>query len=104
MECIKEIQDGYEIIISKRLYEREAIISLAYKYSGRFVISLDSIDSEYVSFSVRKHSNLSEPSRDNIEKILADLLDEQLRLEILRRTKEIRDIIYKKAFEPLKVK
>ena len=52
MECIKEIQDGYEIIISKRLYEREAIISLAYKYSGRFVISLDSIDSEYVSFSV----------------------------------------------------
>ena len=104
MECIKEIQDGYEIILSKRLYEREAIISLAYKYSGRFAISLDSIDSEYVSFSVRKHSNLSEPSRDDIEKILADLLDEQLRLEILRRTKEIRDIIYKKAFEPLKVK
>lgn len=31
MECIKEIQDGYEIILSKRLYEREAIISLAYK-------------------------------------------------------------------------
>lgn len=96
MECIKEIQDGYEIILSKRLYEREAIIYLAYKYSGRFVISLDSIDSEYVSFSVRKHSNLSEPSRDDIEKILADLLDEQLRLEILRRTKEIRDIIYKR--------
>lgn len=38
MECIKEIQDGYEIILSKRLYEREAIISLAYKYSGRFAI------------------------------------------------------------------
>ena len=96
MECIKEIQDGYEIILSKRIYEREAIISLAYKYSGRFVISLDSIDSEYVSFSVRKHSNLSEPSRDDIEKILADLLDEQLRLEICEEQKKYEILFIKR--------
>lgn len=104
MECIKEIQDGYEVIIPKRLYEKEAIISLAYKYSGKFVISLDSIDTEYVGFNVRKHNDLPKPSKADIEEILADLLDEQLRLEILRRTKEIREVIYKKAFEPLKVK
>ena len=104
MECIKEIQKGYEGIISKRLYEKEAILSLAYKYSGKFMISLDSIDSEHVSFAVRKHRNLPAPSRIDIEKILADLLDEQLRLEILRRTKKIRDVVYEKAFEPLKVK
>ena len=43
-----------------------------------------------------------EPLPRDLENIMADFIDEQLRIDILRRTQSIRNQIYEKAFFPLR--
>lgn len=101
MENVEKIDNGYKIVVPKRIYEKEAVLSVSYKYCDRFLIELESIDDDRIAFIVTEKKQLPAPVKTDVESILADLLDEQLRLEILHRTKEIREIIYKKAFSPL---
>lgn len=102
MEQYKVINDGYEIILHKEIYERETVLAVAYKYNHKFLIGVSPYEEDKVKFTVAKKSGGPVPTEKEIETILAEFIDEQLRRDILAKTQNIRDIVYEKAFSPLK--
>ncbi len=102
MDNYKKIEDGFEIILSKEFYERETIFNVAYKYNNKFLIMISPEGDKEVKFVIRRKEGEQEPLIHDIEKIFAEFIDEQLKLDILKRTQDIRDRIYEKAFLPLR--
>lgn len=102
MENYNKIKNGYEIILYKEYYERETVFSIAYKYNDRFLTSVSPVEKKQVKLTIVGKHKEQNPMEDDIKKILADLVDEQLRIDILKRTEKIREIIYKKAFSPIR--
>lgn len=92
----------FEVLLSKTTYEREAILSVVYKFSEIFVIKIEEIkdDINNIKMIVVK-KNDEEVNDMDIEMLLTELADQQLRLDILKRTSEIRKRIIDKAFEPI---
>lgn len=100
MKTYIKTDDGFNIFIEKEFYEREAVYSVAYKYSNFLCFSFSPIENNKICISIMgKDGNL--PTEVDVKSILSDLLDEQFRIEILKRTDDIRNIVYKKAFLPL---
>ena len=102
MKTYREIDNGFEIIIYKEIYEREAVLAVAYKFNNKFNTSVEPYENNKVKLTITGSVNKSFPIEKDIENILSELRDEQFRLDILKRTFNIREIIYKKAFLPLK--
>lgn len=102
MNSYKRIEKGFEVVLNKEFYEREAVFNVAYKYNNKFLIMINPKGEREIQFVVRKKQGGVAPSNDDIEKNLAEFIDEQLRLDILKKTQVIRDRIYEKAFLPLK--
>lgn len=102
MENYNKINNGYEIILYKEYYEREAVFSIAYKYNDKFLTSVSPVGNNRVKITIVGKNKEKNPTEDDIKEILADLIDEQLKIDILKRTEKIREIIYKKAFSPIR--
>ena len=102
MENYNKINNGYEIILYKEYYEREAVFSIAYKYNDKFLTSVWPVGNNRVKITIVGKNKEKNPTEDDIKEILADLIDEQLKIDILKRTEKIREIIYKKAFSPIR--
>lgn len=102
MKNYNKINNGYEIILYKEYYEREAVLSIAYKYNNQFLTSVSPIESNQVKITIVGKNKEQNPTEDDIKEILADLIDEQLKIDILNRTEKIREIIYEKAFSPIR--
>lgn len=96
------IDNGFEIILYKEIYEREAVLAIAYKFNDKFNIYIEPYEENKVKLTIVRKKSKENPSEEDIEKILSELKDEQFRLDILRRTFDIREKIYEKAFSPLK--
>jgi His-Xaa-Ser system protein HxsD len=102
MKIYKEIDDGFEIILYKEIYEREAVLSIAYKFNDNFYMSIEPYEDNKVKVTVTEGKDRIPPTENDIKNILSELKDEQFRLDILKRTFNIRERIYEKAFSPLK--
>ena len=78
------------------MYEKETVVSVAYKFCNDFIISLDDIDDDYLAFVLQNDITQKFLQWKMLKKrVFDELIDEQLRLEIYRRTKVIREIIIK---------
>lgn len=100
MSTYIKTQRGIDILIEKEFYEREAVYATAYKYEDTVGITFGPEEGNRIRISLFE-KNGHFPTEEDANNILADLLDEQFRIEILKRTGQVRDIIYKKAFLPL---
>lgn len=100
MTTYTKTDNGFDILISKEFYEREAVYAVAYQYEDRIGITFSPEEGNMIRISLFE-KNGSFPTEKDVKNILADLLDEQFRIEILKRTENVRDIIYKKAFLPV---
>ncbi len=101
MQHYKQIENGYEIILGKEFYERETIFAVAYKYNHRFLISISPWEDNKVLFVITKKETGEVPAQKDVEKILSDFIDKQLQIDILKKTQNIRDAVYRKAFSPI---
>jgi len=83
------------IKLIKDMYSKPSILKSCYKYTDNNYIFIDSIEKEYIIyFQPKEKSNIE----NNIEKeFLNELLDQELRTEILKETKKIRDTIVNRA-------
>ena len=102
MNSYKKIATGFEIILYKEFYEQEAVFNVAYKYNDKFLITISPSGKDKIRFGVEAKIGSELPSQKDIEKILAEFIDEQVKINILRKTHDIRTIIYKKAFSPVR--
>jgi His-Xaa-Ser system protein HxsD len=101
MKSYRQLDDGFEIILYKEFYEREAVLAIAYKFHDAFNICIEPNGENKVRITVTGKNKQPVPTVKNIEDILSELNDEQFRLDILNRTFDIREKIYEKAFAPL---
>lgn len=100
MKAYYKTENGFDIIVEKEFYEREAVYAVAYQYSGILGFSFSSVEPNKIKISIFE-KNGRMPTEKDAQNILTDLLDEQFKIEILKRTEKVRDMVYKKAFLPL---
>ena len=101
---VKKIdKDVFRILLSKRLYEKEAILNATYNYSNLGYFKLDNFDDNNVAL-IFKLKNYG--SQIDVEMIIGNLYNEineqQMRLDLESRMGKIRDLIYEKACAPLR--
>lgn len=96
-------EDIFRILLSKRLYEKDAILNATYNYSNLGYFKLDNFDDNNVAliFKVKNYGK-----KVDIDMIIGNLYNEineqQLRLDLESRMGKIRDLIYEKAFAPVR--
>jgi len=85
------------------MYSKESILSVAYEFKKKFMIEVNVVSESVLSVSILS-SNGNVPQEIDVNDFMNELNDEELRIEILKRTEKIRDIIYEKAFIKIKEK
>lgn len=88
--------------LSARLYEREAIFAAAERLNDRFYVKVEPHGDGFHAVLIRckDESNGCDIEKRALE-FINDTLEEQVRLDLMRRTGDLREIIYRHAFLPL---
>jgi His-Xaa-Ser system protein HxsD len=93
----------FMVAVNTELYDKEAIVASAYKYSGRFYIyqNVSEIDPKIVEvlFESKENSAITET---DVKEFCNDLIDQQIRIHTTRQFGHIRDLIVEEAFKPVK--
>ena len=100
MEPIQRLENGQILLrVDKNIHNHEAILSTAYKFTNDCHIQIISQDSNYygVYFSP-KNPNIDLYSQVN--DFCNELIDQQLRYDLDKSNKSIKELIIKKAFFP----
>jgi His-Xaa-Ser system protein HxsD len=92
----------YRVELASGLYEREAILAAAERLNDLFYVKVEPHGEE--SHEVLLQCKDEQGSRD-AEKaalgLLNDILEEQVRLDLMKRTGALREILYRHAFLPI---
>ena len=94
-----------ELSVNAKCYTREAITSTAYHFSPEYIITLKSKNEN--NWIVHITTSEDKPEGDLLsagKRFLHELIDFQVRDDIERRTKKIREIIVEHAFTAIRRK
>jgi His-Xaa-Ser system protein HxsD len=97
---VKRKSGSLEVILSKAIYEKEAVLAAIYALSGLCRDRLEPAQAGYVKVTLE----FLEPDTDAVmveNRFMNELIDQQLRLELERRYGAIRRLIVQQAFAPL---
>lgn len=103
-DIVKTLEGGKLLLkLSFKIYQNEAILAAAYKFTNHCTILIETIEDTHVGvyFELKENQAIDEL------KIIAfdfcnEVLDQQVRLDIEKRYGNIKEIIVKHAFSPLK--
>jgi His-Xaa-Ser system protein HxsD len=99
---VKRKPGGLEVIISKALYEKEAVFAAAYALSGLCRNRVEPAQAGYVKVTLEFLDSGNDTHRVAVEnKFMNELIDQQLRLDLEKRYGAIRRLIVQQAFAPL---
>jgi His-Xaa-Ser system protein HxsD len=99
---VKRKPGGFEVIISKALYEKEAVFAATYALSGLCRNRVEPAQAGYVKVTLKFLDSGQDPDRVAIEnRFMNELIDQQLRLDLEKRYGAIRRLIVQQAFAPL---
>ena len=103
-DFVKVVEDNkFMVSVNTELYDKEAIVASAYKYSGRFYIYQNESESDQkivdVFFESKENSAITEA---DVKDFCNDLIDQQIRIHTTRQFGHIRDLIVEEAFKPVK--
>lgn len=103
-DIIKKFEENKLLLkLSKKVYEKDAVFSAAYKFTDKCTILIEPIGEKHIGvyFEPKKDN-----SDSNLEKIANEfcneVLDQQLRLDLEVRYGNIRELTVQHAFVPLK--
>lgn len=89
------------IIFDTEVYEKEAITAAAYGQTSNYSMQINTKEQHFeVTFTSKDpitHDNIHQDMLD----FMNDALDEQLRLQLDRKTGRLREIIVEHAFKPI---
>lgn len=100
MNQIEKLEDDQTFLrVEKHLYDHEAILSAAHKFTDLCYIHITSINADYfgIFFSL-KNSNAD--LNTCIKEFCNELIDQQIRHNLEKSNKSIKELIIKKAFFP----
>jgi len=99
---VKRKPNGFEVSLSKALYEKEAVFAAAYALSGLCANRVEPAQAGYVKITLEFLNSCPDTDRVKIEnKFMNELIDQQLRLDLEKRYGAIRRLIVQQAFAPL---
>jgi His-Xaa-Ser system protein HxsD len=99
---VKRKPGGFEVILSKALYEKEAVFAATYALSGLCRNCIEPAQAGYVKVTLEFLNSCTDTDRAKVEnKFMNELIDQQLRLDLERRYGPIRRLIVQQAFAPL---
>jgi His-Xaa-Ser system protein HxsD len=99
---VKRKPNGFEVTLSKELYEKEAVFAAAYALSGICGNRVEPAQAGYVKVTLEFLDSCPEADRVKVEnKFMNELIDQQLRLDLEKRYGAIRRLIVQQAFAPL---
>ena len=103
MDVVKEREyNTLKIILSKALYDKDAILSAAYALSGKYGIRIESESDDSFIVPIEPLERRKEIDLKEVEHWFNnELIDQQLRLNLDKRYGQIRELIIKHAFSPL---
>lgn len=95
--------DLYRVEVSSALYEREAVFAAAHRLNEIFYVKVEpqGEDSFAVLLQCREASQNGIDPEKAANELVNDILEEQVRLDLVKRTGALREIIYRHAFLPL---
>jgi His-Xaa-Ser system protein HxsD len=100
MEPIQKLENGQILLrVDKNIHNHEAILSTAYKFTENCHIQITSLDSNcYGVYFSSKNPNTDLSSQVN--DFCNELIDQQLRYNLDKSNKSIKELVIKKAFFP----
>jgi len=99
---VKRKPGGFEVTLSKELYEKEAVFAAAYALSGLCANRVEPAQAGYVKVTLQFLDSCPDADRVKVEhKFMNELIDQQLRLDLEKRYGAIRRLIVQQAFAPL---
>jgi len=81
---------------SKKIYSKDAILATAYKFTDQ--VFIDVSDEPEGSFIIHFRNKGNNPLEQVVGEFSNKLIDQQLREKISKDTRELRDVVIKKAF------
>ena len=98
----KRKPNGFEVTLSKAIYEKEAVFAAAYALSGLCRNRVEPAEAGYVKVTLEFLDPGTDSDRAKVEnKFMNELIDQQLRLDLEKRYGPIRRLIVQQAFAPL---
>ncbi|MDQ7825392.1 MAG: hypothetical protein RDV48_21505 [Candidatus Eremiobacteraeota bacterium] len=96
--------DLYRVEVSSLLYEREAVFTAAQKLNELFYVKVEPCgEQSYAVLLQCKGGNNGREGEKAAGELLNDIIEEQVRLDLMKRTGALREILYRHAFLPIEV-
>lgn len=91
--------------LSQQVYEKEAVVAAAYRFTAEFEIDIAPTDDGWLEVRLQPKAHKDERELRMIgDEFRNEVLDHQVRLDLVRRYGSLRDMIVDHAFAPLKSK
>ena len=93
----------FMVAVNTEIYDKEAIVASAYKYSSRFYIyqNISEKDPKIIDVFFENKDNYAVTETD-VKEFCNDLIDQQIRIHTTLQFGHIRDLIVEEAFKPVK--
>jgi His-Xaa-Ser system protein HxsD len=91
---------SFSVVVDKRIYDDSVISKAVYWHTSDFIIERNIRDKyfESITFQPKNNQGNEKNSQDVLSKLNQDLNDFKLRQIVSQETKDIRTILYVKAF------
>lgn len=102
-DIVTELNDGQLLVVLKKVfYEKDAVFYAAYKFTDLCSILIEPIEDDSVGIYFEQLEGKTVNLKELAKKYCNEVLDQQVRLDLEKRYGNIRDLIYRHAFNPLK--
>ena len=99
---IQENENKLLVLLSKNLYEKEAVFAAAYKYTNTSTILIEPYDESSVAVYFTRKEKVDIGLNEIALNFCNEVLDQQVRLDLEKRYGNIKELIYEHAFSPIK--
>lgn len=99
-KTMQELEDGRVLLmVDKTVYDKEAVVATAYKFTDTCHIHVDSVaPGHYGVYFSPKQPNIDLAYQ--VDSFCNELVDQQLRQDLEKASRPIKELIVKKAFFP----
>lgn len=100
---VSKVENGKFLLkLSKKFYEKSAVMNAAYKFTHKCFILIEPLEEGYVGVWFKAKDG-QDPGviPDLLDDFCNEVLDQQVRLDLEKRYGSLRDAIVKHAFQPL---
>jgi His-Xaa-Ser system protein HxsD len=91
----------YRVTLSTQVYDREAVFAAAQRLNDRFYIKIEPHNEASYAVLLESKEEACADAVKAAHELLNDIIEEQVRIDLMKRTGALREIIYRHAFLPL---